>query len=71
MRSGVGFNVAQAANPNCTCIGGIVPEDRRGINGHIVRGNVLCACTGAHGRNAKRAQNMMVGTVQPLWARGA
>ena len=65
------FDAAKAANPNCTCVGGIVSEERRGIMGHIVRGNVLCACTGAHGRHAKQAQNNMVGTLQPLWARGA
>jgi hypothetical protein len=71
MHGSVGFDPSRAANPNCSCIGGIIPQDRRGIMGHIVRGNVLCACTGAHGPTAKRAQNIKVGTLRPLWAKGA
>jgi hypothetical protein len=65
------FDAAKAANSNCSCVSGVVPTDRISIHGHAVRGNVLCACTGAHGPVARRAQNIAVGTLQPLWARGA
>lgn len=71
MLSGLTFDPAAAAYGGCTCAGtGYVPEGMKSIVGHVAPNSRLCACTGAHGRAAKRAQRIMCGVLRPLWNRG-